>query len=197
MHGQQHTLRALYLRTEPAFDLDSIFNVFASRAFEDIRLDYIVRPAPRWTLGFRGRARLFHQRETAHLQTEPDRRVATGFGGSASAAWQHKRFAARVDGFGMGGEGGVRAGGSLDTRTMVVWDRIGLDGRLYAVYYQDDQVEDREGYGLSIQAGTHIQVWKGIYLDLVGEESFTPQLKQAFRAWGIVGVDWTFRGGRR
>ena len=80
---------------------------------------------------------------------------------------------------------------------MIVWNRIGLDGRIYAVYYQDDLVDVREGYGVSMQAGTHVQLWKGIYLDLVGEQSFTPELAPAFRAFGVLGVDWSFRGGRR
>ena len=48
MRGQRHAIRAMYLRTEPSFDLDSIFNVFAARAFEDARVEYIVSPAPRW-----------------------------------------------------------------------------------------------------------------------------------------------------
>jgi hypothetical protein len=192
-----HSVRALYLRTVPAFDLDSIFNVFASEAFEDIRVVYTVDPGPRWTIYSRFQGRLFHNETTQPLQTEPDTRVPFGGGGGAGASYRIRRFGARIDGFGLGGEGGIRAGGSLDTRTHVVYDRIALDGRAYFVYYRDDLVDDRRGYSFALQAGTNIRLAHGVYLNLVGEELITPYLRTAFRALGILSVDWAFRGGQR
>lgn len=192
----KHLLRAMYMRTQPAFDLDSIFNVFNLQAFEDARLVYQVSPGPRWTLAARGQFRFFRDAETAHLGTTPDKRVRTGAGGGATASFRVRRFAARVDGHALGGEGGLRVGGSLDTRTMVAWDRVALDGRIYGLRYRDEVTAARHGYSLAVQAGVNVQLWRGIHLALLGEEMFTSFYTQAFRVFGALTADWTLRVGR-
>ena len=192
----QHLLRVAYMRTRPAFDLDSIFNVFNLQAFEDARLVYQVSPGPRWTLAARGQFRFFRDGTTAHLGSEPDRRVRTGAGGGASASFRVRRFAARLDGQALGGEGGLRVGGSVDTRTMVAWDRVALDGRIYALRYRDEVTTARQGYSLAVQAGVNVQLWRGIHLALLGEEMFTTFYAQAFRVFGALTADWTLRVGR-
>jgi hypothetical protein len=194
---EMHFIRALYLRTIPSFDLDSIFNVFAIEPFEDVRFVYEVRPNERWRIYGRFQGRLFHADETAELATAPEQDTTFGGGGGAGASYQRRRFAMRVDGFGLGGEGGVRAGGSLDTRTHVLWDRIALDGRVYGLYYRDDIVQDRNGYSLALQAGTNVHLTHGIYLNVMGEELFTPYYRAAFRAFGSLSFDWAWRVGQR
>lgn len=192
-----HTLRAQYLRTIPAFDLDSIFNVFSITPFEDVRVVYEVRPGPRWRLYSRFQGRIFRNETTGVLQTQPDKSVRFGGGGGAGASYRQRRFAARLDAFGLGGEGGVRTGFSLDTRTHVWYDRIAIDGRSYVLYYRDEQVPDRTGYSVALQAGGHVRLGHGVYFNLVGEQMFTPFFRSAFRAFGIFSVDWALRGGRR
>jgi hypothetical protein len=194
---EMHSLRAQYLRTIPSFDLDSIFNVFALEPFEDVRLVYQVRPSTRWTLHARGQGRFFLADETAELGTEPGERVAFGGGGGAGAAYRIRRFGMRLDGFGLGGEGGLRTGGSVDTRTHVLYDRIAIDGRAFVTYYRDEVHEDREGYSVALQVGSNFRLAHGIYLNVVGEELFTPFYRHAFRALGVLSVDWAFRAGRR
>ena len=114
-----------------------------------------------------------------------------------AAAWQQQRVSARADAFVMGGQGGLRAGGSLDGQVRVAYDRIGLDLRTYFTHYRDDQVEARHGYGVSFQTGADFQLWKGIHLTLLAEEMVTPFLRHAFRGLGILSMDWSFRTGRR
>lgn len=192
----QHLLRAMYMRTRPAFDLDSIFNVFNLQAFEDARLVYQVQLGGRWTLAARGQFRFFRDATTAHLGTAPERRVRVGAGGGATASFRVRRFAARLDGQGIGGEGGLRVGGSLDTRTMVAWDRVGIDARLYAMRYRDELSAARDGYSVALQAGVNVQLWRGIHLAVLGEEMFTTYYTQAFRVFGALTADWTLRVGR-
>lgn len=189
----QHLLRALYIRTLPIFDLDSIFNVFATTPFEDARLVFEVRPAARWTLAARGQLRFFRSETTAALGTRPTRTLQIGAGGGATAAYRGRRFSARLDGFGLGGEGGTRAGGSADTRTMVWWDRLALDGRIYAVYYRDEVTSARRGYSVALQVGLNAQLWRGIHLAVLGEEMFTTFYSQAFRVMGALTADWSMR----
>lgn len=192
-----HTLRAYYLRTIPSFDLDSIFNVFALEPFEDVRVVYQVRTGPRWTVYSRFQGRFFHASPTADSGFEPAERVAFGGGGGAGAELRLRRFGMRMDGYGLGGEGGTRAGGSVDTRTHVLYDRLSIDARTYALYYKDEVTDRREGYSVSLQAGTNIRLGHGVYLNMMAEELFTPYTRAAFRAFGMLNVDWAFRVGQR
>ncbi len=194
---QMHTLRAYYLRTIPTFDLDSIFNVFALEPFEDIRVVYQVRTGPRWTVYSRFQGRFFHASPTAETGHEPTERVAFGGGGGAGAELRLRRFGMRMDGYGLGGEGGLRVGGSVDTRTHVLYDRIAIDARTYGLYYKDEFDEAREGYSVSLQAGPNVRLGHGVYLNLLAEQLFTPYTRSAFRAFGMLSVDWGFRVGQR
>lgn len=193
---REHLIRALYIRTLPMFDLDSIFNVFNAQPFEDARLVYEVRPAPRWTLAARGQVRFFRSETTAALGTAPARTLSLGSGGGATASYRGRRFSGRLDGFGLGGEGGARAGGSLDTRTMVWWDRLALDARIYGVYYRDEVTAARQGYSVALQLGFNAQLWRGIHLAVLGEEMFTTFYSQAFRVFGALTADWSVRTRR-
>lgn len=192
-----HSVRAQYLRTIPAFDLDSIFNVFSITPFEDVRLVYEVKPGPRWRLNARFQGRFFRDDTTAEQGTEPVQARRFGGGGGAGAAYQRRRFGMRADAFGLGGEGGLRVGGSIDTRTHVFYDRIALDGRTYVLYYRDEIVPERSGYSVALQVGTNFHLGHGIYFNVVAEEMFTPFLRGAFRTFGILSMDWALRGGPR
>ncbi|MCA9688800.1 MAG: hypothetical protein KC636_04275, partial [Myxococcales bacterium] len=192
---ERHTIRALYLRTNPSFDLDSVFNLFTFEPIDDARLVYEVRPGKRWTLAARGQMRLFSNAATAE-GLAPEGAVEAGFGGGASAQFRIPRFAARVDGYGLGGEGGVRAGGSIDTRTMVAWDRLGIDARVYGNYYDDVDALARRGYGLAFQAGLNARLWRGIHLALLGEELLSTHYTQAFRLLATLSIEWSTRFGR-
>ncbi|MEM7154984.1 MAG: hypothetical protein AAF799_19205 [Myxococcota bacterium] len=192
-----HTVRAQYLRTIPAFDLDSIFNVFSLTPFEDVRAVYEVRPGPRWRLNARFQGRLFRDEVTGVLGTEPEQALRFGGGGGAGATYRRRRVGIRADAFALGGQGGMRAGGSLDTRTHVLYDRIAIDGRAYVLYYQDEVNTARNGYSMAVSGGANFRLAHGVYLNVVGEEMFTSFYRHAFRAFGIFSVDWALRGGRR
>lgn len=192
-----HTLRAQYLRTIPAFDLDSIFNVFSLTPFEDIRVVYQVRPSTRWTLHGRFQGRIFRNETTAELGTEPDNPVLFGGGGGGGAAYRIRRFGLRADGFGLGGEGGMRAGATIDARTHVWWDRLAIDTRAFFVAYRDDVDTARRGYSLAMQVGTNLRLAHGVYFSAVAEQMFTPYYNSAFRAFGALSMDWAFRAGGR
>lgn len=192
-----HTLRAQYIRTIPAFDLDSIFNVFAVEPVDDVRVVYEVRPGPYWTFYGRFNGRIFHAGDTAQLSTAPRERNSFGGGGAGGFSYRRRRFAMRGDLYGLGGYGGRRVGGDLDTRTHVVYDRLALDGRVFVVGYKDDLVAARTGYSLALQAGGNLRLAHGVYINVVGEQLFTTFYRSAFRALAMLSVDWQFRGGRR
>ena len=194
---EKHSLRALYLRTIPAFDLDSIWNVFAIEPFEDVRVVYQVRPGEKWTVYGRFQGRFFRAQDTAELNAAPSDAVVFGGGGGAGAAYRIRRFGMRFDAYGMDGEGGLRVGGSLDTRTHVLYDRIAIDARAYGLYYRDELYNDRRGYSLALQAGTQFHLTHGIYLNVLAEELFTPYYRHNVRLFSMLTMDWAFRTGGR
>ncbi len=192
----RHGLRLTYLRRIPSFDLDSIFNVFAISPFDDGRLIYQVRLGRGWTAEARAQVRVLHDQTTASGQG-PERRVRPGYGGGAGVVHQRRRLALRLDGFGLGGEGGVRAGGMATSRVHLWWDRIALDSRAFVTYYRDDVMAARRGTNLALQLGANVRLDHGVYLHVVGEELVTPHLRSALRVWGALSVDWTLRAGGR
>ncbi len=195
--GPRQGVRLLYIRTIPAFDLDSIFNVFTNEAFEDIRVVFESRPSTRWRFAARSQNRIFREQETAELGTQPRRNVRLGVGGGVTAAYRIPRFALRFDGYALGGEGGLRAGGSVDSRTMVAWNRLAIDGRVYGLYYRDELTNARRGYSLAVQAGLNVQLWRGIHLNLLGEELITNYYTSALRVLASLSVDWSLRASRQ
>lgn len=190
-----HSIRALYIRTSPLFDLDSVFNIFSFQPLDDVRFVYEIRPGKRWTLAARGQMRMFHNETTAQ-GTEPERSITPGYGGGLAAAFRIPRFRARADAYGIGGEGGLRVGGSLDTRTMVAWNRLAIDARTYGLYYRDPVVQDRQGWSFAVQAGLNAQIWRGIHIGLLGEEMISSFYKTAFRMFGTISFDWGVRMGK-
>ncbi|HEY8376154.1 MAG TPA: hypothetical protein VIK91_06680, partial [Nannocystis sp.] len=77
--------------------------------------------------------------------------------------------------------------------TMVWWDRLALDARIYGVYYRDELVQARRGYSVAIQLGLNAQLWKGIHLAVLGEEMFTTFYSQAFRLFAALTADWSLQ----
>ena len=195
--GPRQAVRLLYIRTIPAFDLDSIFNVFTNEPFEDLRVVFESRPSKRWRLAARSQNRIFRGQETSELGTQPRQKTRIGVGGGVTAAYRIPRFALRFDGYALGGEGGLRAGGSIDSRTMVAWNRLAIDGRVYGLYYRDDMTSARRGYSLAVQAGLNVQLWRGIHLNLLGEELVTNYYTSALRILASLSVDWSLRASRQ
>lgn len=194
-----HRLRANYLRTVPAFDLDSIFNVFNLTPFEDARLGYEVAVGPSWTLAARGQMRVFRSAETS-AGFEPSSSVTLGGGGGVGAVFRSSRFMMRADAYGLGGEGGRQVGASLDTRTWVLWQRLGIDNRIYAFAFDEDEASGpagRAGWSVALQTGGNVRLWKNVHLNLVAEPMLSNVWPVHFRALAIFSADWSFRAGLR
>jgi hypothetical protein len=103
----------------------------------------------------------------------------------------------RFDSQGLAGEGGVQVAGSVDTRTYLWYRKLALDGRLWAVYHDDDQRETRRGSALAMQLGLDARLWRGLHLSLMGEELFTEHLAHNLRVWAVFSADFSMRLGAR
>ncbi len=189
----QHTVRGNYYRSLPAFDLDSVFSVFAMNAIEDARMSLDMRLAPQWRGYGRVQLRILRGGEA----DDPLSGVDLGYGGGLGLAYGGRVWMARFDAHAVTGVGGLRAGARATTRWWPTGRRLSLDGRLYGMHYADEATEDRHGYSVAAQAGANLRVWGGLSVHVVGEEMLTPFVKNAFRLLAVLSVDWSLRVGAR
>ncbi|RMG99119.1 MAG: hypothetical protein D6705_04145 [Deltaproteobacteria bacterium] len=193
--GGRHVLRVLYLRTHPVFDLASIFNVFYTTPFSDVRVGYQVRL---------GRTHLLVRWQLRRQRTDPTAGGAeplvparNGHGVSAAVAHVRRRFSARSDAFVRGGPEGIQVGASAESRAILWWQRLSLDGRAFYTYADGSGSTAGGGHLWAVQLGTDTRLFSGVHLHLLVEEAGSPGLRAAFRAFGALSVDWSIRGGAR
>jgi hypothetical protein len=176
----RHGLSAEYVLAAPTFDGDSIWNVFASQAFDDIRVAYDVSF---WRLRAYAQAftRLFFD----------DNGTSASGGGSLGGRIDLGRGWARLDGYYENGYGGLRAGIDLAARVRLWGDDRGVragnvsaEGRLsYAAFRDDSRPAASNGHADSfgVQAGVRWTPLDGITVHGLVEENvnriYTSQLR--------------------
>jgi hypothetical protein len=194
--SEHHLVRALIMRAVPLFDLDSIFSVFAIEPVEEGRLSLEIRANERWTLGARGQLRTFRASTTTE-GTRPAAAISLGGGGGVSASRRGRHTALRFDGNSVGGEGGLRAGTSVDLRAWVLRERLALDGRVWAHTWRSETDARHAGWAAAIQAGVDLRLVRGVHLAFLTETITGTRVDVGFRALGVVAVDFTTRTGLR
>src|SRR6266545_7464666 len=175
------TLEGAYLA--PTFDGDSIWNVFASGAYGDVRASYELALGPELKTYARGFLRVFE-----HLGAEgPGERKAVG--GSVGVAWRRGRGVLRGDAYGDGGFGGRKLGLDLAAR-WAVRPAFEREGRLTGYLWRSDlnPIND-EGVVLGAQAGGRYQLGPGLRLHVLAEDNFGTFYKAQFRGLAMVEVD--------
>jgi hypothetical protein len=157
-----------YVLAAPTFDGDSIWNVFASQAFDDIRVAYDVAF---W------KVRAYAQAFT-RLFYDDNGTYASGGGNLGGRLALGTRGWVRLDGYYEDGYGGRRAGVDLATRIRLYGDDLGIrkgsvfaEGRLSYASFQDDSrpVDHAESFGL--QAGLRWTPLDGISVHGLLEEN--------------------------
>jgi hypothetical protein len=183
----RHGIALEYVLAAPTFDGDSIWNVFGSREFDDVRLSYDLTVG-RLRVYARAFARMFFD----------DRGPAASAGGALGARYELGRGWARCDAYYEDGYGGHRAGVELATRIRLQGDpRDGLflEGRMsYAGFRDDVRPEDRaDSFGL--QAGLRWSPMHGITLHGLVEENANRLYASQLRVLALL--DLSFWLGQR
>jgi hypothetical protein len=178
----RHGLSAEYVLAAPTFDGDSIWNVFGTQAFDDVRASYDVS----W-----GRLRAF-ARAFARFYFD-DRGAAASAGGAVGARYDLGRGWARVDGYFEDGYGGRRAGAELSTRIRLYGDPLDglfVEGRMsYAGFRNDVRPEDRaDSFGL--QAGLRWTPIRGITVHGLVEENANRLYKSQLRVLALLDLSF-------
>lgn len=185
----RHGFSVEYVLAAPTFDGDSIWNVFASQAFDDVRASYDVAL---------GRVRAY---ATAFVRLFFDERgtyTSTGASSGARLDLGRTRGWLRLDGYYEDGYGGRRAGVELATRVRLFGDPIDggfAEGRMsYAGFRDDARPEDRaDSFGAEV--GLRYTPIHGLTLHGLVEENVNRLYASQLRV--LVLADLSFFVGMR
>ena len=169
----------------PTFDGDSIWNVFASGAYRDLRGSYELELAEGLRLYARGFAR--HYDAVSSEATDVARWAG---GGSAGVAWRRPRAVLRVDGYFDGGFGGRKTGADVSARVTARPRAVELEGRLTGYEWRSDQQSATDaGFVFGAQAGGRWRLGEGLRLHLLVEDNLGTFYASQYRGLAVIELD--------
>jgi hypothetical protein len=180
----------------PTFDGDSIWNIFSTGAYRDLRASYEIA-LPRGVKAYaRGFARFYLDTGDEVATTGPYAGQDVGAeapggrfaaGGSLGAAWRNARGMLRADAYWDDGYGGRKAGIDATTRVKVR-DPIELEGRLTGYTWRNDvqPTPNSSGVVFGGQAGGRFRLGQGVHLHLLLEDNVGTYYESQFRGLAMV-----------
>ncbi len=194
-----HFLVAEYRYAAPTWDGDSIFNVFSSQPYHDARLAYDGRlrgglddsgnrRLGAFTVHAHGFARMFQSTESKAIRGKGP--LTAAFGGSAGVRWQRENGLLRLDAYGDGGYGGLRAGSDLSGRLLVWRNRLGFEGRLLYLYFADDQKVDLRSHMFGFQVGARWAIINGLLLHILAENNIDRYYNSQLRVLAMLDLSY-------
>jgi len=179
---QTVVLEEMYLM--PTFDGDSIWNVFASGAFQDWRI--------RWELPISARGRLHLAYFQRHYESVSDgpRSEPWAYGGNGGWLWRTPRALLRFDLVGDSGFGGRRLGADLTGRHPVGLTGVELEGRITGTTWHALPAVGQAGAlaMAGFQLGAHYPVAPSVHLHGLVEDNVGPYDNRNVRALVILEV---------
>lgn len=191
-----HFLGLEYRYSAPTWDGDSIFNVFATEPYHQIDARYDGRTAT----GLGGSSELsWYGRAHSRLFQTGLGEVSPALGGDAGLRYRRQHGLLRIDGFFDGGYGGLRAGGDLSGRLLLLRNTVGLEGRVMYIYWADDARESSRSHGVSIQGGVRWAFMKGALLHILAEDNIDRFYSSQLRLMAMLDLSLLLgpHGGRR
>jgi hypothetical protein len=166
-----HAVVPEYYASHPTFDGDSIFNVFSTSPYRDLRATYELAPDGAPVGGYaRAWVRWYDSEDAGDA---PDGAATDGVaaGGQVGARYRRDAWSSvRFDLFHEDGYGGRRTGGSGAVRWRVTqrWDAA---SRLSVVGFDEDLRDRLSGTSYGAQLGASYRVAPGVALHAVGEQT--------------------------
>jgi hypothetical protein len=201
----RHALQLEYVMSAPTFDGDSIWNVFASEAFNDVRVgwDGAFRALRVYARAF---ARIFGNETTSRWigvgggmnggvdpSTLSGLSTSVAWGGSAGARVDGSRGHARIDGYYQDGYGGLTGGVELSGQLRILGDpRTGFiaEGRISYVHFRDDARPIDHADSLGLEGGLRYTLFHGLTGHLLLEENVNRIYASQFRVIGLLEVSY-------
>jgi hypothetical protein len=173
----------------PTFDGDSIWNVFSSGAYRDVRGSYELGLPAGLKAYLRGFGRRFDDGGDTALpgDTAPGARWAGG--GSAGLTWRGAHGVVRGDGYFDGGAGGRKTGVDLSARCQLRRRPVELEGRLTGWQWRSDQQSATDtGFVVGAQAGARAQLGPGVRLHLLVEDNVGTFYTSQYRGLAVLEI---------
>jgi hypothetical protein len=187
-------VRAEYVIDSPDFDGDSIFNIFNTQAYQEVRLWYEHRFNARWAAYARITARLFEGGASDAPEQTERRLVEPDIGGGVGATYLGMRQTARLDLYWQEGYGGRTLGLYGYYRYQVVPRWLALEGRAVVAYWDDDLSTTPEGVSAGVSLGARLQLSQLVAVHVLVENNFGTYNKSDLRVYGLLNFAWcTYR----
>jgi len=187
-------VRAEYVIDSPDFDGDSIFNIFNTQAYQEVRLWYEHRFNARWAAYARVTARLFEGGASDAPDQTERRLVEPDIGGGVGGTYLGKRQTARLDLYWQEGYGGRTLGVYGYYRYQVVPRWLALEGRAVVAYWDDDLSTTPEGVSAGLSLGARLQLTQLVAVHVLVEDNFGTYSKSDLRLYGMLNFAWcTYR----
>ena len=192
--GARTLLSAEYSYLAPTFDGDSIWNVFASGAYGDVRAGADVDLSTVWRAHARGFLRTFIDPPGTSAATRTLADAAPGgrqaYGGDVGADGRGSRGRARMDLYAEAGMGGWKMGADLSGRFALRPNVLDLEGRVTAVAWRPDNVPlPRDAMMVGTGLGAMYQMSRKMRLHLLGENNTGTYYRAQLRGLAVLEVD--------
>lgn len=187
-------IRAEYVMDSPDFDGDSIFNIFNTQPYQEVRLWYEHRFNARWAAYARASLRLFAGgASNAPLETER-KLTQTDAGGGLGGTYLGSRQSARLDLYWQEGYGGRTLGafGLLRARVVPRW--LDLEGRAVVAHWKDELSVTPTGVTAGITAGARVTFAPQVALHVLLEDNFGTYSRSDLRLLALLDVSWCTAG---
>ncbi len=187
-------VRAEYVIDSPDFDGDSIFNIFNTQAYQEVRLWYEHRFSKRWAAYARVTARLFSGGDADAPEATEQRLIEPDIGGGLGATYLGRRQTARLDLYWQEGYGGRTLGFYGYYRYQVVPRWLALEGRAVVAYWDDELSTTPEGVSAGLSLGARLQLTTLAALHVLVEDNFGTFNKSDLRVYAMLNFAWcTYR----
>jgi hypothetical protein len=198
---RDQALQVEYVLSAPTYDGDSIWNVFGTEAFNDVRLgwDGLFKTLRTYARVF---TRIFGDATTSRYVGVgggldggispggvPGLESGASWGAAVGARIDRPRGHARLDAYYEDGYGGLVAGVDLAGQVRIVGDlRSGLigEGRISFVHFRDDSRPLDAADSLGLQAGLRYSFIRGLTAHLLIEENVNRLQPSQLRLIGLV-----------
>jgi hypothetical protein len=187
-----HRLEPELYYSAPTFDGDSVFNVFSSEPYVDVRLTYgIAPPAASWQAYVRGWGRRYVTPDGGLQPPDADVETSELAGGAQLGARVAPSAAGdlQLDLFHEGGYGGRRTGLAAATGWRPVAP-LWLRARLSAIDFTEDIRPELDGTSFGVSAVASYQLGRHAVFHLRAEENSNRFDRSQFRLLGVIDLSY-------